>query len=77
MSRISVHSSSGILSIRPNSFNLFVTSEWSSGFPYFLLFKSYFAIRHSILSNELTSYVQSNSFRQFKSTDSDTIKKYY
>ena len=51
MSQTSICSSSGILSIRSNPLNLFVTSkrdliwvipEWFSGFPYFLQFKSEF-----------------------------------
>ena len=50
-SRPSLHSSSGTLSMRTNPLNLFLTStvyliyvipEWSSGFPYFLQFKSEF-----------------------------------
>ena len=52
MSGTSIHSSSGTLSIRSNSLDVFLTStvrdfiwvipEWSSGFPYFLQFKSEF-----------------------------------
>ena len=52
MSQTSIHSSSGTVTLRSNSLNLFVTStvrdliqvipEQSSGFPYFLQFKSEF-----------------------------------
>ena len=49
MSQTSIHSSSGTLSIRSSPLNFFVTSvpEWSSGFPYFLQFKSEFGNKGS------------------------------
>ena len=62
-----VHSSSGTLSIRSNPLNLFVTStvvrdlslvipEWSSGFPYFLQFKSEFGNKEFMIWATVSSW---------------------
>ena len=66
MSRTSIHSSSGTLYIRSSPLNLFLTStvrdliqvipEWSSGFAYFLQFKSEFGNKKFMIWATVSSW---------------------
>ena len=85
MSRIPVHSSSGTLSIRSNPFAsvchfhciilrdlIYVIPEWSSGFPYFLQFKSEFGHKELMIWATVSS--QSSFCWLYRASPSSAVK---